>query len=424
MRSLRPAFPFRALVAFLLLASPVLAAPFEVETFRASPKHPLLVLAPRESTRSTLTIVFDAGAGDDGLVTGLTRATQHVLLHANTRISYDAFTTSLYGAAASFDMRTGLHESRFTLTASPEDFDALARTLLSAVLSPKLDPRRYEATLERAENDSQSLDSEAWLELLLVRTMLDENRYKDPHLGSLGNAGGIPLDAVREHLARYLAPCNATVIATGRFDAKALRKLVSGFKGGTPLEHKRPHFKLPYKRRTKASREVQVLAYPISVKTPRDAAAARVLASLLEERLFQRFRNAGIGYSFASEPMFTASLDALALILPAAERSGIDLGPFLREEVRAVGEGQLEPGAFERHHQSTLIKLRLAEREPLKVAEELRTARQRPAWYGAELPAALEALTPEALREVASTWLREESSIQIHFVTRMGEDDK
>lgn len=420
MRSTRLALSFSASVALLLLAPSVLAAPFEVETSRASPNHPLLVLAPREAKRSTLTIVFNVGAADDGMVNGLTRISQHALLHANARGSYDSLSTALYGAAASLEMRTGLHESRFTLTASPEDFDALARTLLTTVLSPKLDPRRYEAALERADNDAQPLDPDVWLELLLVRAMLEEEtRYKDPHLGSLSDAQGMPLNAVREHISKVMAPCNATVIATGRFDAKALRKLVSGFSGGTVLERKRPTFKLPYKRRTPASREVQVLAYPIRIQTPRDAAAARVLATLLEERLFQRFRNAGVGYSFASEPVFTASLDALALILPAAERSGIDLGPFLREEVRAVSEGQLEPGAFERHQKANLIRLRLADREPLEVAEALRTARERPAWYGPELPAALESLTPEALRDVASAWLREESSIQIHFLTVM-----
>lgn len=419
MRFIRPAFPFPALVALLLLASPVLAAPFEVETSRASPQHPLLVLAPRESNRSTLTIIFDTGAVEDGLVNGLTRLSQHALLHANSRVNYDSLALQLYGAAASLDMSTGLHESRFTLTAPPEDFDALARTVLTAVLSPKLDARRYETTLERAGNDSQSLDPAVWLELLMVRTMFEENRYKNPYLGVLTNAEGIPLETVRERVAMHLAPCNATVIATGRFDAQALRKLVSGFRGGKPLEHKKSPLKLPYKRRTPASREVQVLAYPIDIQKPRDAAAARVLASLLEERLFQRFRNAGVGYSFASEPMFTTSFDALTLVLPAAERSGIDLGPFLREEVRAVSQGQLEPGAFERHQRATLIKLRLEEREPARVTDELRIARKRPAWYGPELPAALESLTPESLREVASTWLREESSIQIHFLTRM-----
>lgn len=410
---------FCAALAFLLLAPGALAAPFEVQSFRPSDRHPLLLLAPRDESRSTLTVIFDVGAVDDGLEHGLTRVSQHVLLHANSRIDYPKLVLSAYGAAAAFDMHTGLHESRFTLTAPAGEFDALARTLLTALLSPRLEPRRYEAALERAGNDAQPLDPDVWLELLLVRTLLDERRYKDTALGSMAKIDGMPLETVREHLSRLMAPCNATIIATGRFNAKALRALVSGARGGVPQKPPRPKLKLPFKRRAPAPREVQVLAYPIRIETPHHAAAARVLASLLEERLVQRFRGAGVGYGFASEPLFTTTLDALALILPAEEKSGIDLGPFLREEVRAVSEGQLEPGAFERNQQATLIRLRLADREPPRVAAELRAARQRPAWYGPELPAALSALTPETLREVASSWLREESSIQVHFVSSM-----
>jgi predicted Zn-dependent peptidase len=417
MRFTRLALPVCATVALLLLAPAVLAAPFEVERFQPSPKHPLLLLAPREANRSTLTIVFNVGAVDDKLVNGLTRVSQHALLHANSRGSYESLVTALYGAAATLELRTGLHESRFTLTASPQDFDALARTLLTSVLSPKLDPRRFDATLERAKHDSQPLDPEGWLELLLARTLIEDSRYKDPNIGSLYNAEGIPLDAVREHVSRMLAPCNATVIVTGRFNEKALRKLVSGFRGGVSVEHPRPKLKLPYQRRALASREVQVLAYPLPIQTPREAAAARVLASLLEERLHQQLRNAAVGYSFSSAPLLTPRLDALALVLPAAEGSGIDLGPLLREEMQAVLQGQLEPGTFERHQQSTLVRLRLADRDPRRVAEELRSARQRPAWYGPELPTHIQSLTPEALREVASAWLSEESSIQLHFVT-------
>ncbi|NMO23505.1 insulinase family protein [Pyxidicoccus fallax] len=406
-------------VLLLLLAPPVLAAPFEVETFRPSAQHPLLLLAPRESDSATLTVIFDVGAMDDGHERGLTRVTQHALLHSNARIDYEKWTLSGYGAAATFEMHTGLHESRFTLTAPAGSFDALARTLLTAILSPRIEERRFEAALDRGGNDSQPLDPSVWLELLLVRTLLDEPRYKQPGLGSLAKIEGMPVETVREHLSKLVAPCNATVIATGRFNAKALRSIVSGVRGGVPNTHKRPELKLPFKRLAPAPREVQVLAYPIRIETPRHAAAARVLASLLEERLFQRFRDAGVGYGFASEPLFTTTLDALALILPAAEKSGIDLSPFLREEVRAVSEGQLEPGAFERHQQSTLIRLRLADKDAPRVAEELRAARQRPSWYGPALPDALAALTPDALREVAASWLREESSIQIHFVTRM-----
>lgn len=252
-----------------------------------------------------------------------------------------------------------------------------------------------------------------------MRTLLDERRYNEPGLGSLAKIDGMPVETVREHLARLMAPCNATIIVTGRFNAKALRKLVSGMRGGVPQKLPRPTLKLPFKRLAPAPREVQVFAYPIRIETPRHAAAARVLASLLEERLFRRFRNAGVGYGFASQPLFTSSFDALALLLPAQEKSGIDLGPFLREEVRAVSEGQLEPGDFERHQQATLIRLRLDDQDSPRVAEELRAARLRPAWYGPALPDALASLTPEALREVASSWLREESAIQIHFVTRL-----
>ncbi|WP_257461700.1 M16 family metallopeptidase [Archangium lipolyticum] len=421
--SLVPSLALPWAVALFLLASPASAAPFEVESLRPSPQHPLLLLAPRETSRSTLTIVFDVGFLDDD-VPGLTRVAQQALLHANSRGDYATLMREVYSAGASFDLRTGLHESRFTLSAHPDDFDALARRLLTAILSPRLDSRRFEATLERASRDGNALDSEDWLELLLARALHDDGRYRNPDLGSMRYAEDIVQEQVRLHLSRMLAPCNATVIATGRFDAAALRKLVAGFKGGVRLERTRPKLPLPFRRQVRSARELQVLAYPVHIESARDSAALRVIASLLQERLFQRIRDAGQGYSVASEPLLTATFDALLLLLPASAREGIDLGAALREEVRTVREATFESGAFERHRQATLTRLRLSDRDPSALAQELRFARHRPAWYSPELEATLAALTVKDVQEVASRWLDESTSAQLHFVTRTEEEEK
>jgi predicted Zn-dependent peptidase len=393
----------------------VLALPFEVEAFRPSPEHPLLLLAPREASRSTLTIVFDVGAVDDNFENGLTRVSQESLLHANARTPYEKLAISLYKSAATLELRTGLHESRFTLTAPPDEFDALARTLLTSVLSPRFDPRRFEAAVERTQRGERPLDQDNWLAVLLTRTLLEDQRYRDPHLGSVEKLEDLEPQRVSQYLSLWLAPRNATVIATGRFDAQALRKLVGGFRSGVPRRLGPPKLSLPFERKVPAGREVQVYAYPLRIESAHHAAAARVLASLLEERLYNRFRSAGVGYGFSSEPVLTPALDVFALILPASERSGLDLGRFLHEEVRAVREGKLTPGSFERHQQATLNRLRLADGDPRQVAEELRLARHRPAWYGTDLPAALASLTPESLSEVASGWFKDESAIHIHF---------
>ncbi|HEX8438410.1 insulinase family protein, partial [Archangium sp.] len=406
MRPTRSAFLFCA-AWLLLLAPPVLALPFEVETFRPSPEHPLLLLAPREASRSTLTIVFDVGAVDDNFENGLTRVSQQSLLHANARTTYEKLALSLYKSAATLELRTGLHESRFTLTAPPEEFDALARTLLTALLSPKFEPRRFKDAVERTQRDERPLDQDNWLEMLLTHALLEDQRYRDPHLGSVKKIEDLEPQRVRQYLSLWLAPRNATLIATGRFDAQALRKLVEGFHGGVPRRLAPPKLSLPFERKVPAGREVQVFAYPLRIESAHHAAAARVLASLLEERLYNRFRSAGVGYGFSSTPVLTPALDVFALILPASERSGLDLGRFLREEVLAVGEGKLTPGSFERHQQATLHRLRLADGDPLQVAEELRLARHRPGWYGADLPAAIESLTPAALSEVASGWFKD-----------------
>lgn len=413
MRFTRPAFLFCA-TWLLLLAPAVSAAPFEVERFRPSPRHPLLLLAPREASRSTLTVVFDMGVVDENYENGLTRVSQQALLHANARATYEKLATSFYRSAATLELRTGLHESAFTLTAPPGEFDALVRTLLSSLLSPRLEPRRFKAAVERTQRDPQPVDQDNWLEVLLARGLFEDARYRDPQLGSVEKLEDVEPQRVRQYLSNWLAPCNATIIATGRFDAQALRKQVEGFQGGIPHKVTPPKLVLPFERKVPAAREVQVFAYPVGIETVRQAAAARLLASLLEERLFNRFRAAGVGYGFASEPVLTPAIDVFALILPAAG-SGLDLGRYLREEVRAVCSGKLEPGSFERNQQATLHRLQLAETDPVQVTGQLRLARHRPAWYGPELPAALEALTPESLAEVASAWLRDESSIHIHF---------
>jgi predicted Zn-dependent peptidase len=409
-------------LAFLLCAlcwpwlpSMARAAPFEVETFRPSAQHAVLLLAPRESSRSTLTVVFDVGALDDNFENGLTRVSQYTLLHANARITYEKLALALYKAGATLEMRTGLHESRFTLTAPPEDFDTLARLLLTSLLSPRLDARRFKASLERTQRDPQPLDTDNTMERLLTSALLEDPRYRDPNLGSVGKVGDMEPVQARQYWSNWMAPCNATLIATGRFDAQALRKLVAEFQGGVPRRIEPPKLRLPFDREVPAEREVRVLAYPVRLETVRQAAAARVLSSLLEERLYNRFRAAGVGYGFAAEPMLSPALDVFAMVLPASEKSGLDLGRFLQEEVRAVSEGKLEPGSFEHHQKATLARLRLQDTDVRVVAEELRRLRHRPGWYGPELPGAIEALTADALREVAASWFREDASIRVHF---------
>jgi len=217
------------------------------------------------------------------------------------------------------------------------------------------------------------------------------------------------------HMSSAFNPRNATVIAAGAFDAPALRRAVARYRGGVAAPVARLTPKLPSKAQLPSMSDVNVLAYPVHIAQPEEAAVLRVVGPLLQRRMERRFRTMGVGYAQEAAPMLTPWMDALVLTLPANDPSALDLGPFLLQEVAAVREGRVTPEEYATSHGSALARLRLEDPNPRAVALQLASSIQTPAWYSPEVETSLAALSAEEFSRRVQPWLSESRLVHLLF---------
>lgn len=400
-----------AALAATLAAAP---SPFTVEAHPSSRRHPQLVLAPREGNRAALVVRFAAGAVEDGLVPGLTRVAQRALVEANQRHRYEALVRDLFAADGTLAIETGIREATFVLEADRRDFDRLAGILLDLVLSPRLDAELFKRARERAMNDErESTGREDWLSLITPK-VIDEASYGNAPYGELESLERIRLAQVEEHLARALSPANATVVAAGAFDARALRARVARYEGAPFRRLPDPQLSTPFSLMLPARREIYLLAFRTRFDTPARTAAARVAAAILEERVHHGFREKGVGYSELVVPEHRSWVDLFLFVLPAHDPSSLPLGALLEDEVDRVRAGKFSDAELDRNRAWALAALRRVDGEPAALARELADGAD-PAWWGPEVAAHVEAMDRAALEPHLRELFAEDAAVRILY---------
>jgi predicted Zn-dependent peptidase len=395
--------------ALLLALAAAASRPFHVEPTRTSPRHPQLVLAPRAGERAALLVRFHAGSVDDAQKPGLTRVVQRVLVEASRRHPYAAFARDLFAADGSLEVETGLREATFVLEVDRRDFDRLAGILLDLLLAPDLDPARYRRARERALMDQRDSTGRSDWVALLAPKVIEDWRYGNAPYGELDTLERIQLGDVQAHLAGPMSPANATVVAAGAFDAKTLRARVARHTGAAPEPAGRPQLSTPFSLQIPARKEVYVLAFATPFGSPERTASARILASLLQDRIHRVFREKGLGYSELVAAEHRRWLDLFLLVLPAHDPSSLPLGVLLEDEVESVKAGRFTEAELERNRGWTLAELARIDREPGELVRELADGAD-PAWFGPEVVervrtasrAGLERAFPEILAEPAA----------------------
>jgi hypothetical protein len=159
-------------------------------------------------------------------------------------------------------------------------------------------------------------------------------------------------------------------------------------------------------------REQHLLAHPVSLARPQEAAAARVAVELLRGALWRTFREAGHSYAFDVDLLRSSWLDALAVVLPARDLlGGVELGPRLRAEVARVRSLDLPDAELEHARAAALAELARADREPEALAEALATSGT--SWHGPAVAEALRALDRPALKAALGPWLASDASAYV-----------
>ena len=384
----------------------------QVQRVHPSPSHPEVVFAVRDAPVSSLVVSFDVGSADD-VVPGITRLSQHALLEANHRTAYRDFQRALFRADATVTLATSQRRCSFTLVAPSERFDSVARRFLELLLTPNLaDGEGFQAAIRRTVADQDEAGTP--LTSTLARVLVSDPSFQAPLYGESGLADEVRFNRVRTFVAEHLSPANARVVVAGRFDPGRMRRFLERFKGGERISRARPTIPLGKTRRFIARAEIQVIAIPLDAQRPAIAAQAELASELIEEELEQEFRGAGVGYSFYVEPLLSPWWDALMIILPAHDPSGIDLEPFLRRAVDKVRIGPLSADAFERARGAVLEKLAETDSHPASLAASLATTSASPAWFPGNLAAELEKLTPQGFAS-GGAWLDPKRGVYLKF---------
>jgi predicted Zn-dependent peptidase len=406
----------RALVAVLAaaLAGAAGAAPLEVET-GDTPGGARFVLAPRPGLRATLVVQFAQGSVDDDKRSGLTRLAQHVLLTANAHLDWPALMTALHAGGGSLSIRTDLRSSAFVLEADRREFDELAPKLLAGVFAPLVDRRRYRVAIQRALHDAREPGHGAGLLEQVAQTASEDTRYYNEPSGDPDQIELVEAKAIEALLGGALGPANATVIAAGAFDRDRLVRTVRRFAGGRRAARGPPPFDLPVRTAGVASREIQILAWPLAVEWPQDAAVARLVSAITERVLWKRFREAGLAYAFDVEAALSPGVDLFIVALPVRNPAGPDALAAAMEDVRL---GRFDDALLERARAIALGQLAWEDRDAEALA--LALAAGGAAWHGRAVDAALRALDRPTLAEKAGRLLARERTITLHFLPADG----
>jgi len=304
----------------------------------------------------------------------------------------------------------GRRELAFTLTAPRDALLPLARLLLPALLAPRLRKDRLAVAAARAVLDLGVEDG--GMHSLVARLAAGDEAEGAAPDGDRGVIESLDTAEVAGFAEDHLTPGNLTVVAAGAFDRAGLLALLDGWRGGRRAAPLRIPLRLPARQHVTTALEVNLLAYPVGVARPEEAAACRIAVELLRGALWRTFREAGHGYSFSVDVHRSSWLDTLAVVLPARDlHAGESLGPRLRAEVARVRSLDLPDAELEHARAAALAELAKADRDPGLLAEALATSGT--SWHGPAVAEALRTLDRAALKAALEPRLDPASSIHL-----------
>lgn len=411
------------LVVGALAAAPALARPFEVRVDEGAEGKPRVVLAPRDGDEAVMVVSFAVGSVDDGIASGLTRLTQHMLVDGNAREKGGSLRRDLYAAAAELEITTEVRRATFRLRAPRASFPALAERLLAALFSPKLDKRQLARMKRLTRNDELAPGGrDDALAFLAGSVLMAESGgasgadfTNDPY-GDADVIQRLTFEDVETHVSTKLTPANATVLVTGDFDGERLLRAISAHEGGQrrPLSRPdvTPYLPLSFERRAPGERYLE--AHVIALSSAQEAAAARLLAALLEERVEAALRKKGVSYELDAYVLRREWLDLLVIEVPITAGRGQGIDVELRALVASLRDGTFKPGEFERNKRFALAELLRDDGDPARLADALDAA-GRVRWHDDEVRAALESMAQAPFLANARVWLDDKRAIRVTF---------
>lgn len=420
-------------LAVAVLATPGLASAIAVTLDEADQTRPRRVTASRAAPDAVMIVSFPVGSVDDGIQSGLTRLSQHMLLDGNAGEAAGALRRDLYAAAAEIEITTEVRRSTFRLRAPRASFDALAGRLLQLLFQPKLDKRQLARCKQLTLNDELPPGGRAHMLSFLAGSVImtegggasGADFTNEPY----GDDEVIPtlrFDDVERHVTEKLTPANATIILAGRFDASRMERAIRTYQGGSRRAPQRPDVKpyLPLRFEGRAPNEVYVQAHVVTLDSAEKAAAARLLAAILEERMQARLRKQGVSYALDAYVVRREWLDLLIIEVPVAPGVGVALETELRSMLGGVRDGTFLPGEFDRNKRFALAEMQRDDGDPARLADALLDSAGRISWHADEVRASLDSMAQAVFLAHARAWLDDKNTIRVTFAAGGGEPGK
>jgi len=383
------------------------------ERFRPSLHHPRVILAERAGLVGCVRIAFAAGAIHDGEMPGLTRVSQMAVLHDENRPLYRSLMLALDKVGGSLVVETGVTDSALTLVAPAPEFDDLAAKLVRAVLVPNVESINMPAAKARAisERNDANTDQAA---LLLASKAFDDSRYANPPLGRRDVIQILQRSDLKKHFAGPLAPANATVVVTGRFDRARFRSLLRGISGGLDQPTLRPSTPIAGAHPVPSLINMSLVAFPVTLQGPEDVAKLWMSAKLVEEHLFAEFRARGIAYQVSSGPQHHRWLDFLLVTVPFGEEAPDAPEALITREIEALFEDGLDDRTVGRNRRAVLESLAEIDQNPFLLAQALGGAKDVET-AGVLVAKAVMSLTTEQLVRFAEDHLQARMALELNF---------
>lgn len=383
------------------------------ERFRPSSHHPRVILAERAGLLGCLRIAFAAGAVHDGEMPGLTRVSQMAVLHDENRPLYRSLMLALDKVGGSLVIETGVTDSALTLVAPAPEFDDLAAKLVRAVLVPNVESLNLPAAKARAISDRNDTNTDQ-AALLLASKAFDDSRYANPPLGRRDVIQILQRSDLKKHFAGPLAPANATVVVTGRFDRARFRSLLRGISGGIDQPTLRPSAPIAGAHPVPSVINMSLVAFPVTLHGPEDVAKLWMSAKLVEEHLFGEFRARGIAYQVSSGPQHHRWLDFLLVTVPFGEEAPDAPEALITREIEALFEDGLDDRTIGRNRRAVLESLAEIDQNPFLLAQAFGEAKDVET-TGVLVAKAVMSLKTEQLVRFAEDYLQPRMALELNF---------
>ena len=415
--------PLVALTAWmtLLLCGGAHAAGLAIDVQPAKNNRPALFMAPRDTTVGTLFVRFHVGAFDDDQDYGRTRLTQRALIDANTVLGA-RFLEDVYTAHATLELRTGVRDCAFVLTAPKASLNKLGVRLLEGVFSPRLNDKAIDRAKRLTLDDQQlQVGANHLVQLTAGEVMLSEvskngGDYRNPILGDRESVVSLTRKDLTKHAATFFTAANASIAAVGPVDRK-LTAALKRLRGGSRHEIKRGDISsLPRKLERRSTREMHLHAQIMDLKSAKDVAVARVLQALVYDRVMWRLRDKGVTYGPYVQAHPFDWLDLLVIFIPVSNsrKRGVRVEPLLRQFLDEILT-QVKDEDFMAGRDYVVSDMLQVDHRPIELAEAIMRRNRRVPWHDDEVLKAARALNKEEFLHTIRQWLGPQRSINILF---------